>query len=204
MADYWFGLVVEGVDLTDDDEVNRLVGEGIDDASFAVRDGSHIIYLDRQGPDLIATVAAAVTQVEGSDPALRVVGLESEELLTQSGVAEVAGRTRQNIHQHVHGSRGTGFPAPVGWADGSRAVWLASDVSTWAGESEELLPAQLARESLLGAFILVRCGSTDLQVALSGLDFAVARLIGSAPESAMLRKTIGGHLRSLAEMVEAG
>jgi hypothetical protein len=83
-------------------------------------------------------------------------------------------------------------------------VWLASDVSTWAGEGEEMLPAQLARESLLGAFILIRCGSTDLQVALSGLDFAVARLISSAPDSATLRQAVGGHLRRLAETVEAG
>ena len=204
MAEYSFGLLVEGVDLSNDDVVNRLVSLGIDNASFAVRDGSHIVYLDREGPDLIAAVSAAVTQLEGSDPALRVVGFESEELLTQSGVAEIAGRTRQSIHQHVHGARGSGFPPPVGWADGSRAVWLASDVATWSGEGGELLPAQLARESLLGAFILVRCGSADFQVALSGLDFAVARLVDSVSGSTRLRRQLGGHLRSLAEIVETG
>jgi len=204
MGEYSFGLVVDGVDLMDDEVVNRLIGEGVDDVSFAVRDGSHIVYLDRRAPDLFAAVASAVAQLEHADSGLRVIGLESEELLTQSGVAEVVGRTRQSVYQHVHGSRGTGFPAPVSWADGSRAVWLASDVATWAGEAEELVPDQLARESLLGAFILVRCGSMDLPVALSGLDFAVARLIRSAPESSILRKELGGHLRSLAETVEAG
>jgi len=74
MAERNFGLVVEGVDLTSDGVVNSLMSQGIDDASFATREGRHIIYLDREGRDLITAVAAAAAELEQADPELLVIG----------------------------------------------------------------------------------------------------------------------------------
>jgi hypothetical protein len=204
MPEFSLGLVVEGVDLTDDDVVNSLYEAGLDDASFAVRDGSHVVYLEIDGQDFASAVWSGVRRLESASPTLRVVGLQGDQLLTQSGVAEVAQRTRQSVHQHVHGSRGSGFPTPVLWADATRPLWLRGDVLRWSDQVEGRVDWFFAEESVLGAFILGRCATTGYRSAIVGLGFAVDRILALAPDAAALRPTLAAHLRDLADRIEAG
>lgn len=205
MPELSFGLVVAGVDLTDDDVVNALYDAGVDDVTFAVRDGSHVVYVDREGDTLLDAVAAAVTELEAAHPDLRVVGFEGHELLTQAGVAELTGRTRQSIHQHVRGDRGgsRGFPSPLGWADASRAMWLRSDIARWASD-EQSGNAGEADEVVFASFMLGRAIAGSSGFPSSAFSFAATRVIAlSEDEEDDVRVRLVHALRETADQLEA-
>lgn len=188
MSEFSLGLAVDGVDLVDDETVNTLIDAGIEDASFAIRDGSNIVYLDREGDRFPEVVVRAVRELEGAHPSLKVVGLDAGGPLSQSGVAVFSGRSRQSVHQHVSGSRGSGFPPPVSWVDGTRPLWLRSDVRQWLLPSESNSGDATSNEDweelLSGAFSFARTACSVKQKAfVPALEMAVERYIAlSTPD----------------------
>jgi hypothetical protein len=207
MRPYSFGLIVIGADFGDDDVVNVLYEGGVDDASFAVRDGSSVAYFDREADSFPAALTSAIRDLESALPGLKVCGLHAEDLLTPAGVAAASKRTRQSVHQHIQGERGTGFPPPLTWADRDRPLWLRSDVCDWAGTAhtdedrrDHHWPAVAA-----GIFHLARA-SASCGHERSGIQPAVAMLIErylafSASASAT-RLELTRHLRELADQLE--
>lgn len=206
MTEFSFGLVVSGADFSEDEVINRLVDAGLDDASFAVRDGGHVAYFDREGPDFFSVLREAVA-VEAAIPGARVCGLDVPDFMTASGVAESSGRTRQNVYQHIHGKRGAGFPPPVLWADGDRPLWLRSDVSVWSralAESGQASDTELHWQGVAsGVFHLARasCGF-DAGGFASAMTFLIDRYMALGHLDEDGRRDLSRQLRDLADEVD--
>lgn len=206
MVEFSFGLVVSGADFSDDDVINRLVEAGLDDASFAVRDGGHVAYFDREGPDFLSVLREAVADVEAAMPDARVCGLDAPGFMTASGVAESSGRTRQSVSQHIHGQRGGGFPPPLLWADGDRPLWLKSDVSVWAHSLAE--PGQASDPELpwlgvaSGVFHLARATCAfDAARFAPAMTFLIDRYMALGRLDDDGRRDLSSQLRDLADKV---
>lgn len=197
MPEFELALVVDGVDLSDDDVVNELVKAGLDDVTFGVRDGAHLVYAVREAPDFTAAVGELADQLEKAARGLSVVGIETDDLVTKSGAAAVLQRTRQSVHQHVAGSRGSGFPPVLTWVDGERAVWPAGDLRRWAGKEGAGSPDQ---EMALAALWFVRSAKHAASPG-SGLSFIVGRLTAGADEAT--RHELSTWLHELADSVDA-
>lgn len=205
MQTYSFGLVVSHSDFTDDDVVNSLYEAGVLDASFAVRDGSNVAYFDKDAESYPTAVSEAIREVEAALPGSQVVGIHVEDLLTPSGVAHVSAKTRQNVHQHIKGVRGTGFPPPVAWADDARPMWLLGDVHHWSGQS-------LESHSEAGAYWpSVASGMFHLARALchSGrdsfepaIDMLLERVLTLSSAGVEQRRQLAQHLRKLADSLQ--
>jgi len=207
MTEFSFGLVVSGADFSDDEVINRLVDAGLDDVSFAVRDGGHVAYFDREGPDFFSVLREAVADVEAAMADARVCGLDAPDFMTASGVAESSGRTRQNVHQHIHGKRGAGFPPPVLWADGDRPLWLRSDVSVWSrflAESGQVSDTELDWPGVAsGVFHLARasCGFDAGRFA-PAMTFLIDRYMALGHLDEDGRRDLSRQLRDLADKVD--
>jgi hypothetical protein len=207
MTEFSFGLVVSGADFSDDDVINRLVEAGLDDASFAVRDGGHVAYFDREGPDFFGVLREAVADVEAAMPDARVCGLDAPDFMTASGVAESSGRTRQSVFQHIHGQRGGGFPPPVLWVDGDRPLWLKSDVSVWSrslADSDQTSDTDLRWPGVAsGVFHLARASSGfDAGRFAPAMTFLIDRYMALGRLDEDGRHDLSRQLRELADRVD--
>lgn len=207
MTEFSFGLVVAGVDFADDDVINAIIEGGVEDASFAVRDGGNVAYFDREGSDFFTVLREAIADIETAMPEARVCGLDAPDFMTASGVAEASGRSRQSVHQHIKGQRGFGFPPPVLWADGERPLWLRSDVSLWsstvAGRTPEPASPGLRWTGVAGgAFHLARAScSHEGNYFLPAITFLVDRHIALAQLDNEQRKSLAIRLHELADHV---
>lgn len=206
MHTYSFGLVVSDFDFADDDVVNALYDAGVEDASFAVRDGSSIAYFDKDAESYPVAVAEAIREIEGALPGARVVGIHVEDLLTPSGVASVSSKSRQNVHQHIKGLRGSGFPAPVTWADEDRPLWLLGDVQHWSRGAAETRPnAGMYWPSVASAvFHLARASCLRREETFEpAIDMLLERFLTLSAAGGQERRQLAKHLRTLADELEA-
>lgn len=204
MQEFSFGLVVSGVDFADDEVVNRLYEAGIDDASFGVRSGCSVAYFDRQAGSYLEALQSAIGDLETAAVGAKVSGLQSDDLLSPSGVADMSGRSRQNIHQHIQGARGEGFPTPVAWVDSDRPMWLRSDVRSWMGSAKNSIDESWAGMAD-SAFLFVRaCGARPERDLAPGLAFVMDRYLALCSPDEAERKRLGDELRELASQVEQG
>lgn len=208
MTEFSFGLVVSGTDFADDDVINGLIEAGLDDASFAIRDGAHVAYLDREGDNFFTVLVEAVTQLESALPGARVCGLDAPDFMSASGVAGSAGRSRQSVHQHINGLRGSGFPPPIAWADGERPLWLCSDVSRWTeglGEPRQATDVEQCWPGVAsGAFHLARAAcSLAPHTFVPAMSFLVDRYLALGHLEPAERQELARRLRDLADSVTA-
>lgn len=202
MPDYSFGLIVAGADFSQDDIVNSLYEAGIEDASFARRDGASVAYFDRESESFLEALVSAVRDLEAAVPDLKVCGVEGANLLTASGVAERSGRSRQNVHQHIRGTRGMGFPDVVFWVDDDRPVWLSGDIDRWthdhAPESRDQMSAAAG-----AAFHLARAScSLDGPSFDELFDFVVERTLSLSDDPEDRSLQLSKSLRLMAERLE--
>jgi hypothetical protein len=203
VPEFSFGLIVAGVDFSDDDVVNRLYDAGVDDASFAFRSGSSLALFDREAESFAAAMLSAVVDIERTLPDARVCGIQSDDLLTPTGVAELSGRTRQSVHQHIRGQRGAGFPPPVAWADCDRALWLRSDVSNWISHSDAPHDQASWAGVAGGAFHLARAACfSGAEAFTPGLALAVERYLVFCSADSSDRKHVTDALREMADRIE--
>ena len=207
MRTYSFGLVVTGHDFSSDDVVNALYEAGVEDASFAVRDGSSIAYFDREGSSYPAAVVESIRELEAALPGLRVVGIHVEDLLTPSGVASVSSKSRQNVHQHIKGLRGAGFPPPVTWADNDRPLWLLGDVQHWSGQPiEQQVDVHDHWPSMASAvFHLARAACLHQETTFEpAIDMLLERFVTLSAAGRDERRSLATHLRELADDLDKG
>lgn len=206
MRSYSFGLIVAGADFTDDDLVDALYEAGVEDASFGVRDGTNVAYFDREAPSFPVALTDAIRELELALPGIKVCGIDADDLLTPAGVANLASRTRQSVHQHIRGSRGSGFPPPISWADRARPLWLWRDVSDWSGRQgdsddndlDDYWPSMAS-----GAFHFVRASCThDRDGFAPALDFLFERYLTLSSADGITRHELSEHLRVLADRLE--
>lgn len=209
MQTYSFGLVVSGYHFADDDVIDRLYEAGVEDASFAVRDGSSIAYFDKEADSYPAAVAEAIRELETALPNLRVVGIHVEDMLTPSGVAAISRKSRQNVHQHIQGVRGAGFPPPVTWVDQDRPLWLRGDVQVWSGvansshdDCDVLWPSVASGVFHLARASSFQCSHERESAFEPAIDMLLERFLALSAVGTVDRRRLAAHLRDLAQAIE--
>ena len=126
-----FTLIIEGP-VGDPDMADALFEAGCDDATFGTIDGVGFGDFHRRARSFLQAVAKAIRQVD-SVPDLRVVRIESEDLVTMAEIARRLQRSRESIRLLVADARGPGgFPPPVARIRTRSPLWRWVDVAAWA------------------------------------------------------------------------
>ena len=130
-----FTLFVQGVDVLSDASVDALHAAGCDDATFGARDGAQYAAFDREAPSFGEAIASAIDDVTRALPALEVVHVAPDDLVSMATIAKRAGRSREYIRLLATERRGPGgFPPPVAYVDDKTRVWHWPDVAHWLVE----------------------------------------------------------------------
>jgi hypothetical protein len=136
MNTYRFTLIVEGADLQETDRLEALFGAGCDDATVGRVGGVQYLDFDREADSLSTAVLGALRAIEAADPALRVVAVEPDDLVTMTEIAQRTGRTRESVRLLVRGDRGPGrFPAPATHFRTRQPMWKWQTVAAWFAEA---------------------------------------------------------------------
>lgn len=126
------GLVVEGVDVTDDTVVDRIHVAFADVSVEDWGEGTRVtIWTDADGGDAALRWAARLLEETVAGATVRAVDLD---LVTVSDIGERLGRTAESVRLWSTGARGPGgFPSPLGIVSASNAtrVWMWADVYEW-------------------------------------------------------------------------
>lgn len=132
MTEHSFTLYLEGADMDLQENFDAAYEAGCDDASFgAYLDNWHAGF-DREAPTLAQAVFSAIHDLETSVPGLRVMRMESDELVTVSVIARRTGRSREGVRLLAAGARGPGgFPEPVEYVDAGSRMWEWNEVARW-------------------------------------------------------------------------
>jgi hypothetical protein len=126
-----FTLIIEGR-IDDADVLDALFEAGCDDATFGTIDGVGFGDFHRSARSFLGAASTAIRQVD-SVPGLRVVRIESEDLVTMAEIARRLGRSRESIRLLAADARGPGdFPPPVARIRSRSPLWRWVDVATWA------------------------------------------------------------------------
>lgn len=142
MATHAFTLILSGPDPTEPDVFASLEAGGCNDALFGVRGGVAFADFDREAATLGDAVLGAIHDIESSVPALNVLRVEPEELVTASAIASRIGRTRESVRLWIEGKRGPGgFPPPVAWIEGRTRLWRWAEVSQWLSATLNQTPS---------------------------------------------------------------
>jgi hypothetical protein len=97
----------------------------------------------RRAASMKDAILAAIAEVRKVGFGIDVVRVEWPELMTQTEIAAMIGRSRQMVHQYVQGVRGPGdFPAPIR-RSGRGNLYRWSEVAAW------LVRARLAPDRLV-------------------------------------------------------
>lgn len=129
MSAFSFTLALDASSL-DDTQISALYSS-VPDSTASERNQRGYVGIDRQATDFATAVVTAIEDVERALPAVRVVALEPEDLVSQADVAQRQGRSRESISQLVKGERGPGtFPRPRFFVT-DRALWRWQDVERW-------------------------------------------------------------------------
>ena len=132
MNEFSFTLALDSNSL-DDSQISALYGS-VPDSTASERNERAYVGIDRQAADFATAVVTAIEDVERVLPAVRVVALEPEDLVSQADIAQRQGRSRESISQLVKGERGPGtFPRPRFFV-ADRALWRWQDVERWFAE----------------------------------------------------------------------
>lgn len=137
MQSYNFTLFFDGLDLEDDEALDKLFEAGCDDATFGMRDGAPFAEFDREAATFSEAVISAIREAETALDAIRVTRVEPDDLVPASVIAQRTGRTRQSVQQLISGKRGPGnFPAPAAWPDKRHRLWHWGAVAAWFAEAD--------------------------------------------------------------------
>lgn len=136
MREWNFSLIIDG-DLSDEILVEKLAGEGVDDATFGVADGVSYADFHREAASFTAALFSAISDLERI-PGIRVFRVEPDDLVTLSEAAKRLNRTRESVRLLAAGRRGKGtFPPPISHLWARSKLWRWSDIAEWAGELDE-------------------------------------------------------------------
>lgn len=132
MATWEFTLVVDGVDLQDEELIDRLFEAGLDDATVSRTVGVQLIDVAREADTYAQALLSALRQLRAAAPGARVVRVEPDQLVTMAEIAERYGRSRESVRLLMAGERGPGgFPAPLSHGAKRTRLWRWSDVLAW-------------------------------------------------------------------------
>jgi hypothetical protein len=123
---------------------DALFEAGCDDATVSMRSGRVYLTFSRLGTSVKDAILRAIQNVRDAKIGADVLRVDDCNLVTQSDIARRMGRTRQLVHQYIHGIRGPGrFPSPVCEICDESPLWDWCEVARWLWEND------LIRESVL-------------------------------------------------------
>lgn len=136
MAIYDFVLIVDWLDLTSDEDLDRLFEVGLDDATPSVVDTVQYLDITREAGSYGQALSAALRQAREAGATVRHV-LEVDEngqprpgLVSLADIARRTGWTREYVRLLATGKRGPGdFPSPH--RDSAPALYAWVDVVEW-------------------------------------------------------------------------
>ncbi len=124
-----FTLVVDCLDASDPEQIDRLFSGGCGDAVPVFRDGVTTIGFAREAAVASDALWSAVDDIERSVPGARVVHLD-DDLVNLTEIAARSNVKRQAARLWAEGKRRNGFPKPETWV-GDMRLWRWSDVYEW-------------------------------------------------------------------------
>ncbi|NYH53638.1 putative DNA-binding transcriptional regulator AlpA [Nocardiopsis arvandica] len=129
MYEYEFVFVLDGISLDDHDAV-RSLSENLG-ALVSTFHGVPRMSVSGEGKSAVAAAFAVVKRAYELVPSMRIVRLDRD-MVGVSDIAELTGRTRQNVTQWVHGQRHDGVPFPrPETVVGRSLAWLWPEVNEW-------------------------------------------------------------------------
>lgn len=136
MNTFTFELILNRV--LSDEELDTAFEAGLDDATFGVANHRPIVAMDRKAETFVDAVVGTINQLEGAVSSVQVLQVANPEIVTLPIVAELTGRSRQNIHQLATGRRGPGaWPEPINpEANARHRLWRFTDVADWLSRYE--------------------------------------------------------------------
>lgn len=114
--------------MDSDDVADRLYGHGCDDALVGIgHPGRIALDFTREAPSAYVALMSAIADVTTAVPGAALVEA-APDLVGVTDVADMVGRSRQNIRQLMVSCAGT-VPAPV--HEGKQALWHLAPVLRW-------------------------------------------------------------------------
>ena len=113
-----------------DEELETLVADGLDDATFGLERGVPIAEFDREAPNLAEAISSAVHSLWAAG--LEAVRVIDEDLVTLADVADRLSQSRESVRRYATGRRGPGaFPPPINPARDGTLFYRWSEVAPW-------------------------------------------------------------------------
>lgn len=126
--DFTLRFTLPTAEMDMDDVADRLYGGGCDDAFIGIgHPGSIALDFTRESTSARAAVMSAIGDVSASIPGAVLIEV-SPDLVGITDVADMVGRSRQNVRQLMVTCRGS-VPAPV--HGGTQALWHLATVLNW-------------------------------------------------------------------------
>ncbi|MGL4927516.1 MAG: helix-turn-helix transcriptional regulator [Plesiomonas shigelloides] len=166
---FCFRVVIGGIKITSDDDLfnisDALFEAGCDDGTPEVTNGTLSVSFDRESDSFENAVISAIANIE-SIHGLFCVSIDSGDMVSLSGAAELAGITKAALSRYANGSRGAGdFPHPVQKVDSSRPLWAWSEVAKWLSDkgqlSEDAVKQASTVEAINAALLIRNRGAQD-------------------------------------------
>jgi hypothetical protein len=124
-----FSLVVRGIDILCQTELDRLFESGCDDATVSMQRGLVILDFAREAPSFARALSSAIADAQAAGA--QVIRVEPDHLVTVSEMAGRANLTRAATSLYARGERGEGFPQPVGRITTESPLWDWAAVARW-------------------------------------------------------------------------
>jgi hypothetical protein len=134
--------------------LEALAHAGCDDAAFMgpAADRTFTAEFDREAPTFPAAVMSAIEDLRRAIPALVVLRVLPDDLVTIAAIAARSGRTDESIRLLSQGRRGPGsFPPVAGSINDKTQVWRWSDIARWFTEALGEEPAGAEHADFLAA-----------------------------------------------------
>ena len=146
-SEHDFALILDGVtDLTPAME-DALFEAGCDDATICVRAGRVFLTFSRSAASMKEAILGAIRNVLDANIGVRILRVDSCDLVAQSEIARKIGRTRQLVSQYIAGTRGPGgFPAPACHITDGPPLWYWCEVASWLWQ-HDMVKEEVAREA---------------------------------------------------------
>lgn len=149
MRSYDFTLILKGVVKFDRHLMDALYESGCDDGNLALSNGRPQIRFSRESKSLKEAIVSAIRDVRSAG--VEVLRVDLEEMVCQSDIARLTGKSRQHIHQLIKGLRGPGtFPAPLSRIK-SKPVWAWHEVVLWFAENKIVPVERVETARTIGA-----------------------------------------------------
>lgn len=134
MTQHTFILVFTMDSSSLEPHLDALFAAGCDDGTFAgpASDGTYIADFDREASSFGMAVVSAVRALRQVLPDFHLLRVEPDDLVSQSAIAERAGRTPESVRLLIAGHRGPGaFPPAAAAINHKTQVWSWALVSHW-------------------------------------------------------------------------